>query len=217
MFEEIRPYNDTEAAEALKRVADHPLLRGVSKYLFPEADPTLLAGLLKSVNSVDEFQAKVMSIAVEGVIKKTMTSFSYSGLDSFMADAEGNYPRYLIISNHRDIVLDSALIQIILFRNKLPLTEIAVGDNLISQKFIEDLIRSNRMVKVTRGASVKEAYQCSKVLSEYLRTRVSNQESSIWISQRNGRTKDGNDTTEQGLLKMLNMSGQGDLPQISRS
>lgn len=210
MFEEIRPYNDAEASEALKRVADHPLLRGVSKYLFPEADPTLLAGLLKSVNSVDEFQAKVMSIAVEGVIKKTMTSFTYSGLDSFMADSNGNYPRYLIVSNHRDIVLDSALIQIILFRNSLPLTEIAVGDNLISQKFIEDLIRSNRMVKVTRGATVKEAYQASKILSEYLRKRVVNQESSIWIAQRNGRTKDGYDITEQGLLKMLNMSGQGD-------
>lgn len=210
MFEEIRPYNDAEASEALKRVADHPLLRGVSKYLFPEADPTLLAGLLKSVNSVDEFQAKVMSIAVEGVIKKTMTSFTYSGLDSFMADSNGNYPRYLIVSNHRDIVLDSALIQIILFRNSLPLTEIAVGDNLISQKFIEDLIRSNRMVKVTRGATVKEAYQSSKILSEYLRKRVVNQESSIWIAQRNGRTKNGYDITEQGLLKMLNMSGQGD-------
>lgn len=210
MFEEIRPYNDAEASEALKRVADHPLLRGVSKYLFPEADPTLLAGLLKSVNSVDEFQAKVMSIAVEGVIKKTMTSFTYSGLDPFMADSNGNYPRYLIVSNHRDIVLDSALIQIILFRNSLPLTEIAVGDNLISQKFIEDLIRSNRMVKVTRGATVKEAYQASKILSEYLRKRVVNQESSIWIAQRNGRTKDGYDITEQGLLKMLNMSGQGD-------
>lgn len=210
MYEEIRPYNDAEASEALKRVADHPLLRGVSKYLFPEADPTLLAGLLKSVNSVDEFQAKVMSIAVEGVIKKTMTSFTYSGLDSFMADSNGNYPRYLIVSNHRDIVLDSALIQIILFRNSIPLTEIAVGDNLISQKFIEDLIRSNRMVKVTRGATVKEAYQSSKILSEYLRKRVVNQESSIWIAQRNGRTKDGYDITEQGLLKMLNMSGQGD-------
>lgn len=210
MFEEIRPYNDAEASEALKRVADHPLLRGVSKYLFPEADPALLAGLLKSVNSVDEFQAKVMSIAVEGVIKKTMTSFTYSGLDPFMADSNGNYPRYLIVSNHRDIVLDSALIQIILFRNSLPLTEIAVGDNLISQKFIEDLIRSNRMVKVTRGATVKEAYQSSKILSEYLRKRVVNQESSIWIAQRNGRTKDGYDITEQGLLKMLNMSGQGD-------
>lgn len=210
MYEEIRPYNDAEASEALKRVADHPLLRGVSKYLFPEADPTLLAGLLKSVNSVDEFQAKVMSIAVEGVIKKTMTSFTYSGLDPFMADSNGNYPRYLIVSNHRDIVLDSALIQIILFRNSLPLTEIAVGDNLISQKFIEDLIRSNRMVKVTRGATVKEAYQSSKILSEYLRKRVVNQESSIWIAQRNGRTKDGYDITEQGLLKMLNMSGQGD-------
>ena len=90
------------------------------------------------------------------------------------------------------------------------MTEIAVGDNLITDKFIEYLIRSNRMIKVVRGISARELYLSSQLLSRYIRLNITEQKSSIWLAQRQGRTKDGLDMTEQGLLKMLDMSGTSD-------
>ena len=117
------------------------------------------------------------------------------------------------MSNHRDIILDPAITQLVLFRNGIPMTEIAVGDNLITNKFIEYLIRSNRMIKVVRGISAKELYLSSQLLSKYIRLNITEQQSSIWLAQRQGRTKDGLDMTEQGLLKMLDMSGTSDFRQ----
>ena len=116
----------------------------------------------------------------------------------------------LILSNHRDITLDSAIIQIILFNHNIQTTEMAVGDNLITTPFIEDIARTNKMIKVVRSTSPREVYTTSQILSEYIRYNISSQRSSIWIAQRNGRTKDGIDITEQGLLNMLDMSGEGD-------
>ncbi|MBO5978844.1 MAG: acyltransferase, partial [Bacteroidales bacterium] len=98
----------------------------------------------------------------------------------------------------------------VLHINGIPMTEIAVGDNLISNEAIEWLIRSNRMIKVTRGVSPRELYLSSQLLSRYIRLNITEQRSSIWLAQRQGRTKDGYDTTEQGLLKMLDMSGGDD-------
>ena len=90
------------------------------------------------------------------------------------------------------------------------MTEIAVGDNLITNKMIEYLIRSNRMIKVIRGVSARELYLSSQLLSRYIRMNITEQRSSIWLAQRQGRTKNGYDITEQGLLKMLDMSGKAD-------
>ena len=118
--------------------------------------------------------------------------------------------KYLIITNHRDIVLDSAIIQVILHKHNIQTTEIAVGDNLISSSFMEDVTRTNKMIKVVRNTTPREIYASSQKLSQYIRHSVSTDKSSIWIAQRNGRTKDGLDVTEQGVLKMLDMSGSGD-------
>jgi hypothetical protein len=107
-------------------------------------------------------------------------------------------------------MLDPAITQLVLYSNGIPMTEIAVGDNLITNKTIEWLIRSNRMIKVIRGVSARELYLSSQLLSKYIRMNITEQRSSIWLAQRQGRTKNGYDTTEQGLLKMLDMSGTGD-------
>ena len=112
--------------------------------------------------------------------------------------------------HHRDIILDPAITQLVLFRNGIPMTEIAVGDNLVSSQTIEYLLRSNRMIKVVRGISARELYLSSQLLSRYIRLNITEQRSSIWLAQRQGRTKNGYDITEQGLLKMLDMSGSGD-------
>jgi len=203
-FDSICPYNDEEAVEALGKVANHPAVLAISRALFPDEPITFLRNSLKNVNSIDEFQEIVMNKAVTWCMDHTVHNFSYDGI-SYIKGLKG---KYLAMSNHRDIILDPAITQVVLFRNGLPMTEICVGDNLIKQsKTVEYLLRSNRMIKVIRGISARELYLSSQLLSRYIRETITSGKSSIWLAQRQGRTKDGIDTTEQGLLKMLDMSG----------
>ena len=205
-FSDIAPYTDEEAAAALARIANHPNIPWVSTFIFPNRKETYLRDILRNIKTVDEFQSTVMSQAIEWVIANTVHNFSYDGLSKIQAlDST-----FLAMSNHRDIILDPAFTQIVLYRNKMPLTQIAVGDNLLKSKAVELLIRSNRMIKVIRGISARELYLSSKLLSEYIRETIVSGTGSVWIAQRQGRTKDGLDLTEQGLLKMFDMSGGED-------
>ena len=205
-FEDIAPYNDEEAAAALAKIANHPNVPWISKYIFSNQPETYLRDILKNIHTVDEFQRLVMSYAIEWVIGSSVHAFTYDGLEKLQA-VQG---RYLALSNHRDIILDPSFTQIILHRNNMPLTEICVGDNLLKSRTIEYLIRSNRMIKVIRGISARELYLSSQILSKYIRETITSGKGSVWIAQRQGRTKDGIDVTEQGLLKMFDMSGTGD-------
>ncbi len=207
-FESISPYTDAEAAEALNQLADHALLSEACKYFFPDQSPDFLKNLLKSIKTIDEFQILVMSKFVEWALEHTARNFSYDGISNIDKDK-----KFLALSNHRDIILDPAITQLVLYRNGIPMTEIAVGDNLITSKTIERLIRSNRMIKVMRGISARELYLSSQLLSRYIRLNITEQRSSICLAQRQGRTKNGYDITEQGLLKMLDMSGKSDFLQ----
>ena len=204
-FDDIRPYNDSEVHPALERIVANPLFSNLAQYLFPGQDENLFRQLLLSCNSKEDFQVKVMSQIVAKILHGTAKELTFSGLEHFKGGK-----KHLIVSNHRDIVLDSAIIQLILHQHGVETTEIAVGDNLITSSFIEDITRSNKMIKVIRSSNPREVYTTSKVLSEYIRYNVASQKSSVWIAQRNGRTKDGIDVTEQGLLKMFDMSGSGD-------
>ena len=204
-FESISPYTDEEAVVALGKLAEHPLLAEFSRNFFPEQSPDFLKTLLKNLKSIDEFQVLVMSKFVEWVLERTVRNFSYDGISNIDPSK-----KFLALSNHRDIIFDPAITQLVLYRNGIPLTEIAVGDNLISSPTIEYLLRSNRMIKVVRGISARELYLSSQMLSKYIRLNITAQRSSIWLAQRQGRTKNGYDLTEQGLLKMLDMSGSGD-------
>lgn len=204
-FESICPYNDEEAVAALNKVANHPAVLAISEYLFPDQPVTYLRNALKSVRSVDEFQEVVMNDAVTWCIDHTVHNFSYDGI-SYIKGIKG---KFLAMSNHRDIILDPAITQLVFYRNGIPMTEICVGDNLIKQsKTVEYLLRSNRMIKVIRGISARDLYLSSQMLSRYIRQTITSGKASIWLAQRQGRTKDGIDTTEQGLLKMLDMSGE---------
>ena len=204
-FESISPYTDAEAAEALSKLAEFPLLSHVSQQFFPEESPEFLKNILKKIKTIDEFQVLVMQKFVRWVIEHTARNFSYDGISNIDPQK-----KFLALSNHRDIILDPAITQLVLYRNGIPMTEIAVGDNLITNQTIEWLIRSNRMIKVVRGISARELYLSSQLLSKYIRLNITEQRSSIWLAQRQGRTKNGYDITEQGLLKMLDMSGKAD-------
>lgn len=200
-YEDIVPYSDEEAVEALRKVSMHPVVPVISKFIFPTDSPFMLSQILRSIGSIDEFQHMVMFKAVARVIESTVKNFTYDGLENYKGQS-------LLMSNHRDIILDPAFTQYILAMNDLPLTEICVGDNLLSHKTLEYLLRSNRMIKVIRGISARELYLSSQYLSAYIRESITANNHSVWIAQRQGRTKDGIDTTEQGLLKMLDMSGK---------
>lgn len=223
MFDEIRPYNDEETKAATGRISSSEMIKPISEFLYPGRDVSVLREQLKSVKSVDDFQDKVMSQVIDSVVARTTDGLTFSGLEYFKEPSTGKIRHFLLLSNHRDIVLDSAFIQIIFFHNHLPLSEIAVGDNLMMNSFVEDIIRSNRMIKVIRSENPREVYLSSKVLSDYIRRRISALSTetdepnglhsdscgaSVWIAHRNGRTKDGYDLTEQGVLKMLDMSGK---------
>ena len=208
-FNDIAPFTDDEAAAALTRLSNHPNVPWISKFIFRDQPETYLRDILRSIHTVDDFQKKVMSFAIEWVIRNSVHNFSYDGLSKL----EAIQGKYLAMSNHRDIILDPAFLQIILHRNNLPTTQICVGDNLLRHKSVELLIRSNRMIKVIRGISARELYLSSQHLSEYIRHTITSGESSVWIAQRQGRTKNGLDTTEQGLLKMFDMSGTKDFVQ----
>ena len=204
-YTSISPYTDQEAVEALKRVARNPFLPVVSKFFFPGAPLNTFRKLLKKIHSIDDFQEIVMSRMVSTAIERSTSGFSYEGVENISGNG-----KFLAVSNHRDIILDPALFQYVLFSNKLQMTEICVGSNLLeSNKVVSDLLRSNRMIKVIRGISARELYLSSKLLSSYIRERITSGGSSVWIAQREGRTKDGFDKTEQGLLKMFDMSGEG--------
>jgi len=203
-FEDIRPYTDAEALVALKRIAESEMVNSISAYLWPGQDPEMARNILRSCKDIDDFQSKIMIPAIEAVLAKSSKGLSFGGID-ILKGVEG---RFLAITNHRDIVCDPAFFQYMLFTNGLPFSDICIGSNLLDNKFVEDVMRINRMIKVNRGIAARELYLSSLRLSAYMRQVITSGERSVWIAQKEGRTKNGIDRTSQGVLKMLDMSGE---------
>jgi len=201
LFDEIRPYNETEAQDAFKRIASAELLPRIVSTVFPSKDVAEVQALLLNLSSIDDFQSKVMIPALTTVLNMTTAGITYSGVDNIK---DGK--THIFLSGHRDIILDPAILEFILYHNGVPWSEIAVGDNLLGSSLIKDLMFTNRMIKVIRSGNTRDKYIASTVLSEYLRHKVVGGQRSVWIAHRGGRTKDGNDVTGQGVLKMLSMS-----------
>ena len=201
-FDDIRPYFDSEIPEAMKRIADSEYFPALAKFVFPHLSIDDVKNIAKGYANIYEFQSDAMSKFNEQVIMRSVDKFTFSGLEH-LAPAKA----YLFISNHRDIVLDSSLLQYILLNNGFRTTDITFGNNLMSSPLIIDLGRSNKMFKVMRGETPREFYKTSLHLSEYIRHAITERNESVWIAQRSGRTKDGNDATDQGIIKMFCMSG----------
>jgi hypothetical protein len=201
-FEDIRPYNDDEINPALHRIVNVPEFSKVLEYIFPDRKKEDIIAELKGIQSAINFQKQFMHPLVNSIVKKTSKGLTYSGFDLLVPGTP-----YLFVSNHRDIVLDSAILQVLLFDNGHLSSEITFGSNLMSNPFIIDFGKINRMFTVYRGGNRKEMFRNSQVLSAYIRHTITQKRTSAWIAQRNGRTKDGNDKTETGLLKMFNISG----------
>ena len=205
-FDDIRPCVDAEIPAAMNRIADSERFPAMAKFVFPDRELCHVKSMLRGFTNIHDFQTKVMHELNMQIIKRTADKFSYSGTDRLQPEK-----RYLFVSNHRDIVLDSSLLQTVLHLEGMRTTEITFGSNLMSAQLLVDIGRSNKMFKVMRGENPRDFYKSSLYLSEYIRHAITQKGESVWIAQRNGRTKDGKDATDQGLVKMLCMSDAKDL------
>jgi hypothetical protein len=205
-FDDIRPYFDTELPAAMARIADSEYFSVLSKFVFPNKDISEVQQMIRNYTNTDDFQRETMCEFNRQTVVQTTDGLTYSGMEYLDASKA-----YLFVSNHRDIVLDSSLLQYILIKEGLNTTDITFGSNLMSSQLIIDIGRSNKMFKVSRGETPREFYKTSLHISEYIRHAIVERKQSIWIAQRSGRTKDGNDLTDQGLIKMFCMSDKKDV------
>jgi hypothetical protein len=207
-FNDIRPFTDREAEVVLKKISKHPVIHSVMKIINPLLKKEEIEDYFQSFNTIDDFQRKFSYPALRHVIDKTSDGLQYEGVNSLEKDKA-----YTFISTHRDIMLDTSLLNFLLLGKGLKATESAIGDNLVKRETINSLSRLNRNFIVKRSASGREMLTNSKHLSEYIQYVLHSKKRSVWIAQREGRTKDGIDQTNSGLLKMLMMaaSKQDDL------
>ncbi|MCQ2219102.1 MAG: 1-acyl-sn-glycerol-3-phosphate acyltransferase [Paludibacteraceae bacterium] len=207
-YDDIRPYRDSELKEGMKRAVASPELDKVLAFLFPNTNLEEYKQYLLSMNSVHEFQQKVIAKFLMDLVDKTGNGMEINGLEGLDRDK-----RYLYISNHRDIVLDAALLDTLMIYNGMHAAENAIGDNLCSRPWITEMMKLNRNFIVKRSGTKREIFDASRKLSSYIRENIENAVSSIWIAQREGRAKDSNDRTQESLLKMLSMSSGKDIKQ----
>jgi len=204
-FDDIRPYTDSEIPSAMQRLIGSEFFSLLCSYVYPDRDIKDVRTMVAGFKTIRDFQLEVMKCVNEQVISRSMTAFSFSGIEQ-LSPAK----RYLFVSNHRDIVLDSCLMQYILYRHGHETTEITFGANLMSSPLIIDIGKSNKMFRVERGGNMKDFYMSSKHLSDYIRFCITQKNESVWIAQRNGRTKNGHDRTDQGIIKMFCLSRPDD-------
>ena len=205
-FEDIRPYTDDEISAAMDRIAGSTSFPLLASYVFPDRNIDDVRREVRSYKSIYDFQMGIMYWANRKIIQDSTTSFTCGGMENIIPSSS-----HLYVSNHRDIMLDAALFQNVLVDNGHDTTEITFGANLMQGQIVIDIGKSNKMFKVVRpGGSVREFYKSSLLLSEYMRHVITEKHQSVWIAQRNGRTKDGKDRTDQGIIKMLCMSRSDD-------
>lgn len=204
-FDDIRPYCEEEIPAAMHRIADSGIFPMVASFVFPGKDVEELRAMVRSFTTTDEFQKIVMYKAHEEIIRNSTQGITVTGLERLDKDKP-----YLFVSNHRDIVLDASLLQKALVDYGMETSEITFGANLMTSQLVVDIGKSNKMFRVERGGNPREFYLSSVHLSEYIRHAVTEKRQSVWIAQRNGRTKDGNDQTDQGVIKMFGLSRPDD-------
>jgi hypothetical protein len=200
-FDAIRPFYDTEVNDAIIKVIDHPMMKALMNFTFPDVADEIWKEQLRRTHSTRDFQCNFIYQSLKQVLETTSDGLTTSGFEKLELNTA-----YMFISNHRDILLDTSLLNACLYEHKLVMTASAIGDNLVTKSFLKVLARLNRNFLVLRGLSPREMLQSSKLLSEYISKILQHENRSVWIAQREGRTKDGNDATHPGVLKMLAMA-----------
>lgn len=205
-FDTIRPWEPEDLPEVFDRLLANDQFKQVLAYLYPQVPLEMIAQKLKACKTNLDFQLAFAYDFVHGILKKAATGceMDCSSLD--------NTRNYTFISNHRDIVLDSAILDVLLIDNKFKTTcEIAIGDNLLSLPWVKDLVRVNKAFIVERALSMRQMLMSSKRLSDYMHFAIKEKNENIWIAQREGRAKDSNDRTQKSILQMMSMGGEGSI------
>lgn len=206
-FKDMRPFEPEELPAAYDSLLADPMFRTVVGMVMPQIPAEALGPMMHGCKTCLEFQYTFIRPLLDGVIKKCT-----QGLTSDLSQLELSKERenYTYISNHRDIVLDSGLLDMVLFVEKgLDTVEIAIGDNLLIYPWIKTLVRINRSFIVTRKGGIREMLQSSMRLSAYMHYVIAEKKAPIWIAQREGRSKDSTDHTQESILKMFAMGGEG--------
>ena len=210
-FKDIRPYHDDEVRPVVDALLANPeFIRSIAGFSFPKLYrllPGLVCWLAKrkltaqvsNVNSVRTMQ-DIIAVYMDQMIEKTASQLTHSGIENLSRDKA-----YLFVSNHRDIAMDPAFVNYMLYHAGFDTVQIAIGDNLLKRPFVTDLMRLNKSFIVRRSLKGRELLKSSKQLSEYIHHCIDNGWN-VWIAQREGRAKDGVDRTDTALLKMLSMA-----------
>lgn len=203
-FDTIRPWEPEDLPELFDRLLSNDQFKQVLAYLYPQVPFEMIAQKLKACKTNLDFQLAFAYDFVQGILKKAATGCE---MDCAAID---NTRNYTFISNHRDIVLDSAFLDVMLIDNGFKTTcEIAIGDNLLSLPWVKDLVRVNKAFIVERALSMRQMLMSSKRLSDYMHFSIKEKNENIWIAQREGRAKDSDDRTQKSILQMMAMGGEG--------
>lgn len=202
-FDSIRPFYDSEVNDALREIAGHPMMKAIMQFTFPELSEEKWVEHLHRTHSIRDFQINFIYQSVLKVLERTSAGLTTSGFEKIDTNTA-----YLYISNHRDIILDTSLLNAMLYEHGGKMTTSAIGDNLVRKPFLRTLAKLTRNFIVYRGLSSRAMFESSKLNSEYIMNSIFYENRSVWIAQREGRTKDGNDRTQKGILKMLSLACQ---------
>lgn len=204
-FDNIRPYRDSEVRGAIDRLAESEEFFYVFSKLWDGFTKEFFVEQTKNISTIQEFRDLIINPLFKKITDLTTCGITVDGLEYLDKDKS-----YLFISDHRDIILDSAILNLILASNGYKATENAIGSNLLLAPWIIDFVKLDSCFIIERDIPMKEFKDSSVQRAKYIRDRISTNASSVWIAQREGRTKDGDDRTQISLLKMLNLGGMGD-------
>ncbi len=200
-FEDIAPYDDSQYRSKIAALSVEPGFEHAVRYVYPDVDyPKFVQELLK-VNNQHDFQYNVMGPFLEMLVKHTTAGLSCDGLENISPGQS-----YTFITNHRDIVLDASFLNLCFIRRHMPLTQVAIGNNLLIYDWITDLVKLNRSFIVKRDVRLVDALNEARHLSAYIHYVINTRNESVWIAQREGRAKDSNDRTQESLVKMLGLA-----------
>ena len=205
LFDDIRSFRDEEIPAAMQRIANDAALPAILDYLDFGMDVGLFQKVLCNIKTVKEFQTVIVKSVVERILQRTTDGLSVLGIENLNPETH-----YMFVSNHRDIVLDAMLMDYALLMHGFPLFNIAFGNNLVFNDFASVFAKSNKMFEMKRGGDKMEFYRNLAHTSDYIRHLLVEKNESVWIAQRNGRTKDGRDATDPAVIKMLGMSRRDD-------
>ncbi|HET9570831.1 MAG TPA: acyltransferase [Bacteroidales bacterium] len=203
-YDDIRPFRDEELPDAINRLLQDPMFNAVLQHVAPILPLEKLKSDLRALKTIYEFQHTVIHTFVTGLGKRTCDALDLAGF-KYLDKSKS----YTYVTNHRDIVLDSAFLNILMIDKGIDTFEIAIGDNLLIHPWISDLVRINKSFLVKRDLPVRQQLACSLELSSYIYNRVVENNVSVWMAQREGRAKDSDDRTQESVLKMLNLGGSG--------